>query len=115
MGMCQEKTTRSDIPLDELRLKQKAEEEYYRGKNHQEGLVGRPLTDQELVAKFFTYHPPTPHTQPKFDAINQAAKNFAEIVLQNCPYGFDRSLAIKAIQYAKTTANQSIALNGLSL
>jgi hypothetical protein len=76
----------------------------------------RPLmTEAQTLAELFSYHPPTLETLPKFNAINQAAKNFAEIVLQNCPRSADRSAAIRLIRDARMTANASIALNGLSL
>jgi hypothetical protein len=73
------------------------------------------MTSAEMLAEIFSYHPPTPGTLPKFQAINQAAKNFAEVVLQNCPSSADRSAAIRLIRDARMTANAAIALNGLSL
>jgi len=75
----------------------------------------RPMSSSEILAEMFSYHPPTPETLPKFSAINQAAKNFAEIVLQNCPLSADRSAAIRLIRDARMTANAAVALNGLSL
>lgn len=75
----------------------------------------RCMTDSEILAELFKYHPPTADTLPKFAAINQAAKNFAEIVLQNCPSSADRSAAIRSIRDARMTANAAVALNGLSL
>jgi len=68
-----------------------------------------------MVAEFFKYHAPNDVTIPKYAAINQAAKNFAEVVLANCPSGSDRVAAINAIRAARMTANAAIALNGLSL
>lgn len=82
----------------------------------QAGCDSRPLmTDAQIVAEFFKYHPPNDSTIPKYAAINQAAKNFAEIVLQNCPSSADRSAAIRLIRDARMTANAAVALNGLSL
>lgn len=75
----------------------------------------RPLSAEEVVAEFFKYHPPNETTLPKYAAINQAAKNFAEIVLANCPYGADRHAAIRMIRDARMTANAAISLNGLTL
>jgi hypothetical protein len=83
-----------------------------------EGAAGcdRPLmTHAQILAELFSYHPPTRETLPKFQAINQAAKNFAEVVLQNCPGSADRSAAIRLIRDARMTANAAISLNGLSL
>jgi hypothetical protein len=79
------------------------------------GMIGRLHTEAEILSLLFSYHPPTGETLPKFQAINQAAKNFAEIVLQNCPSSADRSDAIRKIREARMTANAAIALNGLSL
>jgi hypothetical protein len=84
------------------------------------GQIGRnyapaPQSDSDVLAELFRYHPPTPDTLPKYAAINQAAKNFAEIVLANCPGSADRSAAIRLIRDARMTANASVALNGLSL
>jgi hypothetical protein len=75
----------------------------------------KAMTNAEILAALFSYHPPTPETLPKYAAINQAAKNFAEVLLQNCPPSADRSAAIRLIRDARMTANASIALNGLSL
>jgi hypothetical protein len=75
----------------------------------------RQMNAREILAELFSYHPPTDVTIPKYAAINQAAKNFAEIVLANCPRGADFSRVIHLIQDARMTANRSIALNGLSL
>jgi len=95
--------------LREMRLKQKVRE----GQAGQTNM--RAMSQEEILAQLFQYHPPTPETLPKFAAINQAAKNFAEVVLQNCPSGADRSAAIRLIRDARMTANASVALNGLNL
>jgi hypothetical protein len=73
------------------------------------------MDDSEILAELFKYHPPNFETLPKYASINQAAKNFAEVVLQNCPRSADRSAAIRLIRDARMTANAAIALNGLSL
>lgn len=82
----------------------------------QAGCEPRPLmTEAQIVAEFFKYQPPTDFTLPKFAAINQAAKNFAEVILANCPRGSDRVVAIQRIRDARMSANAAVALNGLSL
>lgn len=119
MMICMCKETRADVeknqaPISELRLKQQAELEYLRGGNAFGS--SRPLlTETETLAELFKYHAPNEVTIPKYAAINQAAKNFAEVILQNCPPSADRSDAIRKIREARMTANASIALNGLSL
>ena len=73
------------------------------------------MSSEEILAELFKYHAPNEVTIPKYAAINQAAKNFAEVILQNCPPSADRSDAIRKIREARMTANAAIALNGLSL
>jgi hypothetical protein len=75
----------------------------------------RPMSSEEIVAEFFKYHAPNEATIPKYAAINQAAKNFAEVILANCPSGRDRNAAIESIRVARMMANAAISLNGLSL
>lgn len=75
----------------------------------------RPMNDSEILARLFSPQPPNEITIPKFTAINQAAKNFAEVVLQTCPPSADRTDAIREIRKARMTANQAVALNGLTL
>jgi len=103
---------KSQGPVSSFDLDQDSSDAY-----GQMGTAGceRPMSSAEILAEFFKYHPPTSETLPKFAAINQAAKNFAEVVLQNCPSSADRSAAIRLIRDARMTANAAIALNGLSL
>src|SRR5919108_3568113 len=63
------------------------------------------MTDEEMLAEIFRYHAPNEITIPKYAAINQAAKNFAEVVMANCRSGSDRAAAINCIRMARTTAN----------
>lgn len=75
-------------------------------------MPSRPMTEAEMLADLFTYHPPTERTIPKFTAIRQAGKNFAEILLANVPPGPDRQVALGAIRNAVMFANAAISLNG---
>ena len=101
--------------LNEIREKQRAQYAQTGQPSGSAGYSCRPLSNAEILAELFEYHPPTAETLPKFQAINQAAKNFAEVVLQNCPAGADRSIALNCIRNARMFANAAIALNGLSL
>ena len=66
-------------------------------------------TDQAKLANWFTYHSPTPDQIPKYQAINQAARQFAAVVLPNTPASADQSDAIRSIRNARMTANAAIA------
>jgi len=117
MDFDQEKT--QGPPIDDWRLKQAIDQERAAGQFgsaiNECDAPRYPMSDKEILAELFSYHQPTPVTLPKFAAINQAAKNFAEVVLQNCPRGADRAEVIRAIQDARMTANRSVALNGLAI
>lgn len=63
----------------------------------------------ENLDELFTYHPPTPATIPKFNAINEASKALAKVILETCPDCADRSAAIRLVVNARMTANASIA------
>lgn len=109
---------KTQAPSDEFRLEQERKSDYERKSRYadlQTPGCSRPMSDSEILAELFRYHPPTIENLPKFAAINQAAKNFAEILLQNCPPCADRSAAIRLIRDARMTANAAVALNGLSL
>ncbi len=45
-----------------------------------------------------------------YGAINEAAKNFERVVLEQCPASADRTFACRQIRDARMTANRSIAL-----
>lgn len=112
--MCydQEKTQAPQSPFG---LEQEIREKYRYAAMASAGCDRPLMTETQILAELFKYHPPTPETLPKYAAINQAAKNFAEVVLQNCPSSADRSAAIRLIRDARMTANAAVALNGLSL
>lgn len=63
----------------------------------------------ELLDDLFTYHPPTEEQRAKYDRINEAAKNFAKVVLTECPNNPDRTAAVRQIREARMVANASIA------
>lgn len=73
------------------------------------------MSDAEILAQLFSYHPPNEITRPRYQSINQAAKNFAEVLLQTCPPCADRTAAVRKIIEAKQTANAAVALGGLAL
>src|ERR1051326_213845 len=117
--MCQEvrpdvEKTQAPIQTMEFQLKQAQDREYLRGRNTA-GYARAFMTEAETLAELFKCHAPNETTIPKYAAINQAAKNFAEVILQNSPPSADRSDAIRKIREARMTANAAIALNGLSL
>lgn len=75
------------------------------------GMIGAAV---DPLTELFRYHPPQSEDLAKYAAINQAAKNFAEVCRQNCPQGSDLCDAIRSIRMARMTANAAVALRGLN-
>lgn len=60
----------------------------------------------------FSYHAPTPEQVVSYNAIREAAKAFAQVVVDNTPASADQSTAIRQIREATMTANAAVALEG---
>ena len=67
----------------------------------------QPLTDEERAR--FTYHPATPMTGPRHDAVRAAAAAYAAALAAVVPAGRHRSLALTAAQESMMWANAGIA------
>jgi predicted ABC-type ATPase len=68
-------------------------------------------TDDKLQ-NWFTYHKPTEADIPKYLAVREAALTFARVIDANCPFGADKTAAIRKIREAVMTANAAIACCG---
>ena len=64
------------------------------------------------VDHVFTYHAPTHEQWAKYEAVRQAARNFAVVILNDVPAGADQSAALRKVREAAMTANAAIALGG---
>ena len=60
----------------------------------------------------FTYHAPDEHQLIKYRNLREAARKFAEAVIENTPPGVDQSAVIRKIREAVMTANAAVALDG---
>ena len=64
------------------------------------------------VEYVFTHHQPTPEKLHHYDAIHEAAKAFAQVILVNTPPGPDQTAALRLLREATMTANAAVALDG---
>jgi ribosome-binding factor A len=64
------------------------------------------------IERMFAYQRPTDDQIPKYEAINNAAKNLALVIVQNVPVCEDQEEAIKYVSMARMIANRGIALEG---
>lgn len=67
------------------------------------------MTDPE-IEELFTYHAPQPGQPERYQAIREAAKNLAKVIVANTPRSADQSAAIRELRICVMTANASIAL-----
>jgi hypothetical protein len=70
-----------------------------------------PITKANLE-NWFSYHAPTPEQLPKYQAIREAAKAFAEVIVANTPSSADQTVAIRHLRDSVMSANASIACGG---
>lgn len=67
------------------------------------------FTDQ-VLDDLFTYHAPKPGQPERYNIIRKAAREFAQVIVDNTICGPDQSAAIRELRLCVMTANASIAL-----
>lgn len=65
---------------------------------------------KEVIEDLFTYHAPKPGQPERYQAIREAAKHLANVIVENTAVGADQSASIRHVREAVMTANASIAL-----
>jgi hypothetical protein len=60
----------------------------------------------------FTYHSPKGSQPDQYAKIREAAKNLADVILDNSPQCADQQAAIRKVREAMMTANAAIATDG---
>ena len=65
------------------------------------------------IDRMFTYQRPTEDQIPKYEAINEAAKQLARVIQDRVPEGEDQHEAIKLVSLARMVANRGIAVDGV--
>lgn len=68
--------------------------------------------DDGVIESLCKYHN-NPDNAKKFEAINEAAKNFLRVIRDNCPECSGRVDAVKTVLLARMQANATIALSGV--
>ena len=70
------------------------------------------LSDPKVIEDIFTYHKPEGDQPAKYEAIRNAAKEFARVLVANTPKCADQSAAIRHVREAVMTANAAVSLKG---
>lgn len=68
--------------------------------------------DDAMVDEMFKYHAPEPGQIESYQAVNDAAKMLARVILLHAPKSADRTHAIRIVRDARMWANSAIALKG---
>jgi hypothetical protein len=71
-----------------------------------------PRFDAEAINDLFSYHAPNDEQRGHYEAIRDAAKTFALVLVEHTPQSADQSAAIRHLRECVHTANGSIALEG---
>lgn len=61
------------------------------------------------IENYFTYHAPTPDQIERYQALRDAAKELAYLIVALVPDGPDKSAAIRKLRETVMTANAGIA------
>ena len=65
------------------------------------------------LSNWFTYHTPTAEQLRKYEAIRDAARKLAEVIVDNTPVSPDQTAAVRKVREAVMTANAAIACLGM--
>lgn len=69
-----------------------------------------PAQQEAEIEKQFEYHPATGDQPQRYQAIRDAGKLLARVIIQSAPPSADRTAAIRKVREAVFTANAAIAL-----
>lgn len=69
-----------------------------------------PRLTLKNLDEILTYHSPNEEQQEHYEEINQAAKDFAAVILEHAPDSRERSVALTHLQDARMWANSAVAL-----
>lgn len=70
--------------------------------------MSKPITEA-TIEHWFTYHPAKGDQGARYASVNEAAKNFARVILATCPPGDDRDAALRTLRRLRMDANLAIA------
>ena len=67
------------------------------------------MISYEDLDNWFTYHPPTEEQRECYERLRDAAKQFAEVIVDNTPTGKDQDAAVLLVRQAVMMANAAVA------
>ena len=70
---------------------------------------GQQMRSLQQAERAFTYHPPKEDQPPRYVALRDAAKAYAELVIAYTPPGREQALALTKLEEAVMWANAAIA------
>ena len=70
------------------------------------------MITKEQLDNWFTYHPPAGGQVEAYQRLRDAARVFADVVVELTPPSADQTAAVRKIREAVMTANAAIACEG---
>lgn len=70
------------------------------------------MIDGETLDNWFTYHTPAGDEAERYVRIRQAARAFAQVLVDNTTASADQTAALRKLRECVMTANASIACGG---
>lgn len=108
----EKKTHPCMVPYDQLPEGQKQKDALFH--RSVENGVKELLRDRRAeIAPLFTYHAPKGDQPGRYVILRDAARAFAEAIIENTAKGADQSAALRKVREAVMTANASIALENV--
>lgn len=68
------------------------------------------MISQKDIEEYFTYHSPKGDQVERYQKIRDAAKVFAQTIVENTPVSADQTATIRLLRQVVMSANQAIAL-----
>jgi hypothetical protein len=66
----------------------------------------------EQIEDLFSYHKPRADQVPHYEAVREAAKTFAGVLVAHTPASADQTVAVRKLRECVHIANAAIALDG---
>lgn len=71
-----------------------------------------PAFTPAAIDDVFSYHAPRPDQISQYNAIREAARVLARVIIQNTPASPDQTVAIRKLRECVMVANAAVALDG---
>lgn len=104
---------RRDVPDPEFLIRMYRNTKPVKYRRKAASMAAPNFDDPKVIEAIFTYHPPEGDQPERYQKLRDAAKIFAQVLVESVPSCADRSAAMRHLRECCMTANAAIALKGL--